>query len=284
MMRSIGNVRITHALLIAHLIALVFGLVGMLIMLPNPDLWADDPRAVRIFDWSMENAGALHIWLGAFTMFAYGVYAIGLKKTAIFAGIAYPLSLASELFGTGTGWPFGNYAYTDFLGPKALDHVPWSIPASWFYMGLASYLIAARIVEQLGLRREFLWSCLLGAWLLTAWDLVLDPAMAHESLDIQFWTWDEVGPYYGMPIKNFIGWTVTALLFMVFSRLVWREPAKVTGSLLVPVTIFIANVVFAMVISASVDLWGPILIALVVAVLPLLLLNRQRVASFATQS
>ncbi|MEZ4496908.1 MAG: hypothetical protein R2845_09070 [Thermomicrobiales bacterium] len=25
-----------------HLIALVFGLIGMLIMLPNPDLWASD--------------------------------------------------------------------------------------------------------------------------------------------------------------------------------------------------------------------------------------------------
>jgi putative membrane protein len=282
-MRSIRNSQITTALVVAHLIALGFGLVGILIMLPNPDLWADDPNAVRVFDWSIENAGALHIWLGAFAMFAYGVQAIGLKKTAIFAGIAYPLSLTSELLGTGTGWPFGNYAYTDFLGPKALDHVPFSIPASWFYMGLASYLIAARIVEQMGVRREFLWSCLLGAWLLTAWDLVLDPAMAHESLRIQFWTWDESGPYYGMPIKNFVGWTVTALLFMVFSRLAWREPAKVKGSLTAPVTIFIANVFFAMAISASVDLWGPILIALVIAVLPLLLLKRPTVNSLAAQ-
>lgn len=268
--------RATWIAVVAHLVALVFGLVGMLIMLPNPDLWAHDPNAVRVFNWSMEYAGALHIWLGALAIFLYGCLAIGWRKTAIFAGIAYPLSLTSELFGTGTGWPFGNYAYTDFLGPKALDHVPWSIPASWFYMGFASYLIGCAILDQLGIGRGWVWGCLAGAWLLTAWDLVLDPAMAHESLRITFWVWDESGPYFGMPVKNFIGWTVTAFLFMVLSRLAWREPARIQASLLAPLVIFVANMLFAIVISATVDLWIPIVAALAVGVAPLILVGRDR--------
>ncbi|MCC6703912.1 MAG: carotenoid biosynthesis protein [Thermomicrobiales bacterium] len=268
--------RLTWALLTLHLVALVFGLIGMLIMLPNPDLWAHDRNAVRVFDFSMQYAGAVHIWLGAAAMFAYGVVAIGWRKTAIFAAIAYPLSLTSELFGTGTGWPFGNYAYTDFLGPKAFDHVPWSIPASWFYMGLASYLLGSAIVAQLGVKCELLWSCLAGAWLLTAWDLVLDPAMAHESLRIKFWIWDEAGPYFGMPVKNFIGWTVTAFLFMVLSRFAWRESARIGASLRAPVIIFVSNMLFAIVISASVGLWIPIALAIIVGVAPLLVIRREQ--------
>ncbi len=46
------------------------------------------------------------------------------------------------------------------------------------------------------------------------WDLVLDPAMAHESLPVTFWVWNQTGPYFGMPVQNFAGWAGTALLFM----------------------------------------------------------------------
>ena len=128
-------------LFVAHLGALIFGLVGILIMLPHPELWQDDPSAVEVFTWSMEHAGATHIILGAATMFAFGIVAIGWRKTAIFAAVSYPLSLGSELIGTGTGWPFGNYEYTDFLGTKVLGRVPYTIPLSWFYMGFASFLL-----------------------------------------------------------------------------------------------------------------------------------------------
>ncbi len=253
----------------AHLVALVFGLVGILIMLPNPDLWVGDPNAVKVFNWSMEHAGATHIILGAAAMFAYGVFAIGWRKTAIFAVVSYILSLGFELFGTGTGWPFGNYEYTSFLGYKVLDKVPYTIPLSWFYMGFASYLMAATLV------RRFwpvggTWATIgLATWLLTVWDLVLDPAMAHESLRIQFWVWDETGPYFGMPIKNFIGWSVTGLVFMAASRSLWREEVDVRRlSMHVPLIVYAANVVFAMVLSAGVGLWIPIILAAALGLVP----------------
>ena len=53
-----------------------------------------------------------------------------------------------ELIGTSTGFPFGPYSYTSFLGIKILDHVPYSIPLSWFYMGFTSYILASMIVSQ----------------------------------------------------------------------------------------------------------------------------------------
>jgi uncharacterized membrane protein len=252
-----------------HLAALVFGLVGILIMLPNPGLWVNDPNAVKVFNWSMEHAGATHILLGAAAMFVYGVVAIGWRKTSIFAGVSYALSLGFELFGTGTGWPFGNYAYTDFLGYKVLDKVPYTIPLSWFYMGFASYLLAATLIRRFW-PEVGTWATIgLATCLLTVWDLVLDPAMAHESLRIQFWVWDETGPYFGMPVKNFIGWSVTGLVFMAASRALWREEVDVHRlSMNVPLIVYAANVVFAMVLSAGVGLWLPIVLAAVLGLIP----------------
>lgn len=256
-------------LLILHLIALVFGLVGILIMLPNPDLWSDDPNAVRIFNWSMEHAGATHILFGAAAMFAFGVVAIGWAKTGIFLLVSFSISIGSELVGTGTGWPFGNYEYTSFLGYKVLDRVPYTIPLSWFYVGFASFMLGTALCRRYNLRNVGVWSVLLGAWLLTVWDLVLDPAMAHDSLLIKFWIWDETGPYFGMPVKNFIGWTATALAFMAVSRLIWGEDIEVEEvPMTFPWAIYTANLAFAIVLSAGVSLWIPIVLSLVLGLIP----------------
>lgn len=266
--------RAAWVLLICHLCALCFGLVGILIMLPHPELWAKDPNAVRVFDFSMKYAGGIHIVFGAATMLVFGLAALGWRKIAIFAVFSYAISLSAELIGTGTGWPFGNYEYTNFLGPKALGRVPFTIPASWFYMGLASFLIGSALVRRLGLQREALWSVVLGAWFLTAWDLVLDPAMAHRSLQVKFWIWHQAGPYFGMPVKNFAGWTTTGLCFMLVSRLAWRAPANVRGSMRLPVIVYVANLLFAMILSAGVHLWIPILLAAALSLIPVAIANR----------
>lgn len=269
-MKRLRQISLAWWVLAAHLGALVFGLVGLLIMLPHPELWSSDPNAVRVFDWSMEHAGASHIVLGALTMVVFGWQAIGWRKTTIFALVSITCSLAFELFGTGTGWPFGNYEYTSFLGYKVLGRVPWTIPLSWFYMGLASYLIGAWIAGRLGIGKKPFWPVLLGVWMLTAWDLVLDPAMAHESLRVKFWIWNESGPYFGMPVKNFVGWTLTALVFMTVSRYLWGSDEVLNrAQMQLPVVVYLANMLFAMTISAAVGLWQPVVIATLIAGAPL---------------
>ncbi len=228
-MNRFDRKKLPWIVLVAHLGALVFGLIGLLIMLPNPDLWSSDPNAVKVFDWSMEHAGATHIVLrrnrhGTVRMVGHRLA----QDRNLFSRSRPLFRFGFELFGTSTGWPFGNYAYTDFLGTKVFGHVPWTIPLSWFYMGLASYLIGTWIAQRLGGGRRAIWGVLAGAWMLTAWDLVLDPAMAHESLRVKFWVWDEQGPYFGMPVKNFAGWVATGLIFMAISRWIWREDAQLT--------------------------------------------------------
>ncbi len=257
--------------LIGHLAALAFGLAGMLIAIPNPDLWRNSELGINTYQFGMTYAGSLHIIFGAAAMFAYGVHAIGLRKTGIFFAAAVPLSLASELIGTSTGEPFGNYAYSSFLGYKILDHVPFSIPLSWFYVGFATYLIGHALAGKWSVRPVWAYAVLIGAWLLTAWDLVLDPAMAHEELAVRFWSWSETGPYFGMPLQNYVGWTLTAIVFMVTARMFWMgDPTTDRRELRIwfPLAVFAANIVFAAALSASVGLWIPIALAVVFGLLP----------------
>lgn len=265
--------RLVYVLLASHLAALVFGLIGLLIVLPNPRLWVGSPLGVQVFALGMEHAGPLHIIFGAAAMLAFGGRVIGWRKTLVFFVVSVVISLASELIGTATGWPFGNYAYTEGLGQKVLGRVPYTIPLSWFYMGFAGYLLASAMPLRAGARTRSWLLVGLGAWLLLAWDLVLDPAMAHESLPVKFWEWYETGPFFGMPIQNLAAWFVTGLVYIGVSRLLWRaDPVVPSSLLLTPLVTYLANCLFAAFLSASVGLWQPIPLALAAGLLPTVLL------------
>jgi uncharacterized membrane protein len=99
--------------------------------------------------------------------------------------------------------------------------------------------------------------------LLTGWDLVLDPAMARTGLTLNFWIWHQSGPYFGMPIHNFVGWTVTGRVFMGLSRRLWGADA-LSISARIPLALYTLNVVFAMLLSAAGSVWAPIAIVLLV--------------------
>jgi putative membrane protein len=132
-------------------------------------------------------------------------------------------------------------------------------------------MLGHALAGRLGVRPLAIYAVTIGAWLLTVWDLVLDPAMAHESLAVKFWVWAETGPYFGMPTQNFIGWTLTAVVFMTVARLLWRSDPPIKGPQLAiwfPLSVYAANIVFASALSASVDLWVPILLAVLLGLVP----------------
>lgn len=263
--------KLAHWFLAAHAAAVVFSLAGLLVALPHPGLWANSAAATAVFSFGMRHAGPLYIVLGAAAMLAFGVAALGARNTVAFFTAALVISLGSELLGTRTGLPFGAYAYTSYLGPKILDRVPLAIPLSWFALGLTSYLLAGLVLRRLG--RPVGWAAVaLGTWFLTVWDLVLDPAMAHESLPVKFWVWHRSGPYFGMPVQNLVGWAMTGAAFMAVSRALWGEdpdPERLSAPFLV--AMYAINVAFAVALSASVGLWIPVVLAGVFGVAPALL-------------
>ena len=248
----------------------MFGLAGMLVALPHPELWAGNPALVPFFAYGMTWGGATQMVLGAAAMLAFGVVAVGWRRTLVFFAAATLISLASELLGTTTGLPFGAYAYTAGLGYKVLGHVPFSVPLSWFYMGFAAFLLAGRLAA--GWRRVAL-----GALLLAAWDLVLDPAMANGALRLQFWVWRQPGLYYGMPVQNLAGWVLVGLAFMAVARLAWRaDPALDGRAAWLPFAVYLANLGFGVALALSVGLWPPVLAAGVLSLAPAALALRGR--------
>lgn len=267
--------KLARILLVAHVGAVVFALIGLLLAIPNPQWWSGIPGAGSVYAFGMQYAGALHIVLGAAALLCFGGAVLGWKRTGVFFVASTTLSLGMELLGTGTGWPFGAYEYTSGLGFKVLGRVPYSIPLSWFYMGLTSYLLAHAMLEPLAPRVRSWAAVALGVWLLTAWDLVLDPAMAHENLAIRFWVWHETGPYMGMPLINFAGWALTGALFMGLSRAAWRAAPPDESPVLFPFAVYGINMVFAVALSASVGLWLPIALALALGMAPACLVWRR---------
>jgi len=102
------------------------------------------------------------------------------------------LSLSSELLGTSTGFPFGHYHYLSGLGYKIAGLVPFTIPLSWFYLGLVSYVIARAGLA--GGKGEINWvrqlgAIALGAMLLTAYvvNFAFGAIITVTSLDSRFW-------------------------------------------------------------------------------------------------
>lgn len=273
-----------------HLAALIFGLGGLLVALPHPELWNTNPDAAQVFNFGISYAGSLHILFGAATMLLFGLLFVGPRKTLTFFAASTAISLGMELMGTSTGFPFGAYSYSDLLGFKIADRVPYSIPLSWFYMGFTSLILASIIVSRWKLPHCTAWSLVVGAYFLTVWDLALDPSMASQYLPLHFWTWHETGPYFGMPIRNLVGWTLTGLAFMSISRLFWRtnlDSQRIPVWL--PLSMYTVNIGFAIALNLSARLWLPPLMAVTFGLLPasltfLPLLNMKRSRSAGINS
>jgi putative membrane protein len=253
-----------------HVIVKVVAIFGITFAMQHPAQFASDPTSAAVYVWAIQNVGAIDILTGTLAMLAFGIHFIGMRATVIFFVASTVISAAAELTGTKTGWPFGGYEYTDFLGYKMLGRVPYTIPLSWFYMGFAGYLLGAKVVQSRGLKPQATLSILFGAWLLMAWDLVLDPAMASPRMtSIHFWIWNEHGAYFGMPLRNFAGWFGTGLFFIAAARLAWRREYDLrTMAAWFPFIVYTSNVIWAMALSLSVGLWETVVAALVLSLFP----------------
>ncbi|HIK10442.1 MAG TPA: carotenoid biosynthesis protein [Oscillatoriaceae cyanobacterium M33_DOE_052] len=261
--------------LIAHIVSMAFGLAGLLLVVPNADTIVSlSPIGQQIFQVSMANGGVAYILFGAVAVSIYAGRLLGVRQWLAFMVPAVFLSLGSELLGTSTGFPFGHYQYLSGLGYKISGLVPFTIPLSWFYLGLVSYLLARVGLETTKLPPwgRHLGAIVLGALLLTSWDFVLDPAMSQT--DIPFWEWLQPGAFFGMPYQNFAGWMGTGALFMTVAALLWPKPplTMTRGEMVFPVIVYASNFIFSAVMSLAAGLWIPVLLGIVLGMGPAIIL------------
>jgi carotene biosynthesis associated membrane protein len=138
------------------------------------------------------------------------------------SGPAYALAIAAAGFAVGavaeavgvvTGFPFGDYAYTDRLGPSVLD-VPLVVPLAWAMMAYPAWRVAETLATGRATR------VLVAALALVAWDVALDPQMVGFG----FWVWPDGGAYEGIPLGNYAGWLLVGLLLYALWAVV--EPRR----------------------------------------------------------
>ncbi|MCF2971102.1 carotenoid biosynthesis protein [Synechococcus sp. Nb3U1] len=241
-----------------HILSLFFGLAGLLWVVPHPEWIASlPPIGIQAFSLSMGNGGVAYMVFGMLAAALMGSRLLGWRRMLMFLIPAVGISLGSELLGTSTGIPFGNYGYLSGLGYKIAGLVPFTIPLSWFYVGLSAYLLARVALQH---QRHWLLhfeAIMLGALLLTAWDFVLDPAMTRGL--IPFWTWFQPGPFFGMPLQNFGGWMLTGAAFMTVAKLLWGkdQPILNRSQLLGPLVLYGANFGFALLMSLGSGIVAP---------------------------
>lgn len=267
--------RIERWCLWGHILSMAFGLAGLLLVMPHPEFLEHVPAGPLMYRWSMAGGGVIYILLGTVTVAIHVYRTLGLRTLLTFMVPAIGLSLASELSGTSTGFPFGDYSYLSGLGYKVAGLVPFTIPLSWFYLGIASYLLARGGLlgsDRAGLFRHSA-ALATGAVLLMSWDFVLDPAMSQTAMP--FWYWHTPGAFFGMPYRNFAGWFGTGVTFMAVAALCWmRSDRPIVLSrpqLTVPLMVYLANFTFATVMSLASGIVVPVGLGLLVGAIPAVL-------------
>lgn len=143
------------------------------------------------------------------------------KTTLIFFLITFVVSWSMESLSIETGFPFGNYYYTDKLLTK-LGKVPIIIVFAYFSVGYLSWVLSHIICNRMTKNyssKDIILIPGMAAFFMASWDLTFDP-LSSTMMDL--WVWQDGGGYFGVPIQNFVGWyfcvLIIYILFFLYTR------------------------------------------------------------------
>ncbi|HEU4544688.1 MAG TPA: carotenoid biosynthesis protein [Microlunatus sp.] len=179
----------------------------------QPGVWWVSALAILLFSTPVI-VGAIQ-WLGPRggigLLVALGLYALVVESIAV-----------------ATGLPYGRFSYSEVLGPPLFGLAPPTVLLAWTPLILGALALTRRA-----------WAAVA---LLVVVDMVLDPA----AVMLGFWSWDEPGIYYGVPLINFCGWVLSGGIAVLALR---RLPRPVPG-------LFARNLWLVLVFWTSVNAWS----------------------------
>ncbi|MEP6703733.1 MAG: isopentenyl-diphosphate Delta-isomerase [Acidobacteriota bacterium] len=183
---------------IGNLIIVLLFLFISAFLITNVELppWSHAISALSVLIFAAPAFWAAKMWLGwrdAATLFAVlGLFALFVETAAIT-----------------TGLPYGHFGYSERLGYKLFDAVPWTVAFAWTPLILAAYSISAKIGNSVVGR------VLTTTFVLLVFDLVIDAGAVY----LGFWKYAGGGLFYGVPVSNFAGWLVSGLAGAIFMEL-----------------------------------------------------------------
>jgi putative membrane protein len=130
------------------------------------------------------------------------------RRAGAALGLLVGYTYAIEYVGATTGLPYGEFEYAVSLGPMLFGTIPWALPLFFIPLVLNSYLLCVLLLGERA--RGALVRVSAIAAMVVAIDLVLDPG----AVALGFWIY-ESGAYYGVPLLNYAGWLLSAVVATV---------------------------------------------------------------------
>jgi bisanhydrobacterioruberin hydratase len=192
----------------------VVGLVGMVIPYTRPVFQAITP---------------INLWVVT-GLLLYNHSQWNVRTVAAMAVVGV-VSFFIEALGVNTGLIFGEYSYGPTLGP-ALLNTPLMIGVNWILLVYVTHSIAGEILAKFSRGEERVEGtvygggrvvvvALLGALLMTGYDIVLEPA----AIRLDMWEWAAVS----VPLQNYLAWFMLAFVFILlfgFAGVDTRNPTS----------------------------------------------------------
>ena len=145
------------------------------------------------------------------------------------ASIIVVVGGAAHTLGALTGIPFGPYSYTQKIGQKLFEPLPWAMPVLWLVVILNARGVARLVLRPWRRARNYGFYVLgLSVALVVLFDLSLEPFATQVK---EYWTWHVTKlhlDWYSAPYVNFLGWGLTAGLILAFAipALINKFPGK----------------------------------------------------------
>jgi len=219
---------------------------------------------------------------------------LGWKRVTLFTIIGYLTAFASEYASINSGFPYGWYYYIDTTSSRELwiAGVPFFDSLSYVFLSYCSYATALLILsplkvcgkdlhllETLRIRRSFS-ALLLGSLLQVYLDIIIDPvALQGDRWFLgRIYGYRESGAHFGVPASNYIGWWfVSMLMILILQRIAVYGGIKGTkptgiccfpGRNLLPVLLYVAIIIFNIVIAFQIKEMTIATTSLMIVILP----------------
>ena len=121
---------------------------------------------------------------------------IGIKSAILIITSLGVYALVIESIGLLTGFPYGEFSYSEILGFRLFGVVPWTVAFAWSPLVLSVLAVTRKTIKSAWLRG------LAMTLLLVLIDMVLDPGAVY----LGFWKYSSGGSFYQVPLTNFAGW------------------------------------------------------------------------------
>lgn len=147
----------------------------------------------------------------------HGTIRYGKKNMLMFFLISFVVGWSYENLSIVTGFPFGDYHYTDFLGFKLL-YVPLAIMPAYFGTAYLSWTIAQVLLDEFKKKLfggSMFFIPFIASFIMVMWDVVFD---TNASTINHAWNWENGGGFFGVPVSNFMGWFLCVFtIYLIFA-------------------------------------------------------------------